>query len=33
MAYHERVSGSPHFDVKNYHMWEAHRDAFLRGKG
>jgi hypothetical protein len=33
MAYHERGSGLPHFDGKNYQMWSKWMGAFLRGKG
>jgi hypothetical protein len=33
MAYQERGSGPPHFDGKNYHMWQRRMVAFLRGKG
>ena len=33
MAYHDRGSGPPHFDVTNYSMWEARMEAFLRGNG
>jgi hypothetical protein len=33
MAYQERGSGPPHFDVKNYQMWSKRMAAFLRGKG
>jgi hypothetical protein len=33
MAYEERGSGPPHFDGKNYQMWERWLAAFLRGKG
>jgi hypothetical protein len=33
MAYQERGSGPPHFDGKNYHMWQRRMAAFLRGKG
>jgi hypothetical protein len=33
MAYHERGSGPPHFDGKNYQMWSKRMAAFLRGKG
>jgi hypothetical protein len=33
MAYQERGSGPPHFDGKNYHMWQWRMAAFLRGKG
>ena len=33
MAYQERGSGPPHFDGKNYHMWQRRMTAFLRGKG
>ena len=33
MAYQDRGSGPPHFDGKNYQMWEARMGAFLRGKG
>jgi hypothetical protein len=33
MAYQERGSGPPHFDGKNYQMWQRRMAAFLRGKG
>jgi hypothetical protein len=33
MAYQKRGSSPPHFDGKNYHMWERRLAAFLRGKG
>jgi hypothetical protein len=33
MAYQERGSGPPHFDGKNYHMWQRQMATFLRGKG
>ena len=33
MAYQDRGSGPPHFDGKNYQMWEARMGVFLRGKG
>ena len=33
MAYQDRGSDSPHFDGKNYQMWEACMGAFLHGKG
>jgi hypothetical protein len=33
MAYQEWGSGPPHFDGKNYHMWQRQMVAFLRGKG
>jgi hypothetical protein len=33
MAYQERGSGPPHFDGKNYHMWQRRMAAFLRSKG
>jgi hypothetical protein len=33
MAYQERGSGPPHFDGKNYHMWQRWMAAFLRCKG
>ena len=33
MAYPDWGSGPPHFDGKNYQMWEARMGAFLRGKG
>jgi hypothetical protein len=33
MAYRERGSGPPHFDGKNYHMWQRWMAAFLRDKG
>jgi hypothetical protein len=33
MAYQERGSGPPHFDGKNYKMWQSQMAAFLRGKG
>jgi hypothetical protein len=32
MAYQERGSGPPHFDGKNYQMWQRQMVAFLRGK-
>jgi hypothetical protein len=32
MAYQERGLGPPHFDGKNYHMWQRQMAAFLRGK-
>jgi hypothetical protein len=32
MAYQERGSGRPHFDGKNYQMWQRRMIAFLRGK-
>jgi hypothetical protein len=32
MDYQERGSGPPHFDGKNYHMWQRRIAAFLRGK-
>jgi hypothetical protein len=32
MAFQERGSGPPHFDVKNYHMWQRWMDVFLCGK-
>jgi hypothetical protein len=32
MAYQERGSVPPHFDGKNYHMWQRRMAAFLRGK-
>jgi hypothetical protein len=32
MAYQERGSGPPHFDGKNYQMWQRRMAAFLRGK-
>jgi hypothetical protein len=33
MAYQERGSVPPHFDGKNYQMWQRRMAAFLRGKG
>jgi hypothetical protein len=33
MAYQERGSGPPHFDGKNYQMWQRRMAAFLRSKG
>ena len=33
MAYQDRGSGPPHFDGKNYQMWQKRMAAFLRGKG
>jgi hypothetical protein len=33
MAYQEWGSGPPHFDGKNYQMWQRRMDAFFRGKG
>jgi hypothetical protein len=33
MAYHERDSGPPHFNGKNYQMWSKRMAAFFRGKG
>jgi hypothetical protein len=33
MVYQERGSGPPHFDGKNYQMWNKWMAAFLRGKG
>jgi hypothetical protein len=33
MAYQERGSGPPHFDGKNYHMWQRRMAIFLHGKG
>ena len=33
MAYQEWGSGPPHFDGKNYQMWQRRMAAFLRGKG
>jgi hypothetical protein len=32
MAYQERGSGPPHFDGKNYQMWQRRMAVFLRGK-
>jgi hypothetical protein len=32
MAYQERGSGPPHFDGKNYQMWQR-MAVFFRGKG
>jgi aminopeptidase-like protein len=26
-------SGPPHFDGKNYYMWQRQMSAFIRGKG
>jgi hypothetical protein len=33
MAYQEWCSGPPHFDGKNYQMWQRRMAAFLSGKG
>jgi hypothetical protein len=33
MAYQEQGSGPPHFDGKNYQMWQRRMAAFLGGKG
>jgi hypothetical protein len=33
MAYQEWGSGPPHFDGKNYQMWQRRMAAFLCGKG
>jgi hypothetical protein len=33
MAYQEWGSGPPHFDGKNYQMWQRRMAVFLRGKG
>ena len=33
MGDYGKGSGPPHFDGKNYNMWEAQMGAFLRGKG
>jgi hypothetical protein len=33
MTYQERGSGPPHFDGKNYKMWQRRMAAFLCGKG
>jgi hypothetical protein len=33
MAYQEWGSSSPHFDGKNYEMWQRRMAPFLRGKG
>jgi hypothetical protein len=33
MAYQERGLGPPHFDGKNYQMWQRRMAAFLYGKG
>jgi hypothetical protein len=33
MAYQEWGSDPPHFDGKNYQMWQRRMAAFLRGKG
>jgi hypothetical protein len=33
MAYQERGSGPPHFDGKNYQMWQRRIATFLHGKG
>jgi hypothetical protein len=33
MAYQERGLGPPHFDGKNYQMWNKWMVVFLRGKG
>jgi hypothetical protein len=32
MAYQEWGSGPPHFNEKNYQMWQRRMVAFLRGK-
>lgn len=33
MGDYGKGSGPPHFDGKNYKMWEARMATFLRGKG
>jgi hypothetical protein len=33
MAYQERGLGPPHFDGKNYQMWQRRMAAFLHRKG
>ena len=33
MGDYGKGSGPPHFDGKNYKMWEARMGVFLRGKG
>jgi hypothetical protein len=33
MVYHERGSSPPHFDGKNYQMWQRRMVVFLRRKG
>jgi hypothetical protein len=33
MAYQERGLAPPHFDGKNYQMWQTRMAAFLCGKG
>jgi hypothetical protein len=33
MTYQERGSGPPHFNGKNYQMWQRRMVAFLHGKG
>jgi hypothetical protein len=33
MAYQENGSGPPHFDGKNYQMWQRRMVAFLCDKG
>ena len=33
MGDYGKGSGPPHFDGKNYKIWEARMGAFLRGKG
>ena len=33
MGDYDKGSGPPHFDGKNYPMWERRMGAFLRGKG
>jgi hypothetical protein len=33
MAYQERGLRPPHFDGKNFQMWQRRRAAFLHGKG
>jgi hypothetical protein len=33
MVYKKRGSGPPHFDGKNYHMWQRRMAAFLHGRG
>jgi hypothetical protein len=33
LAYQEQGLGPPHFDEKNYQMWQRRMVAYLRGKG
>jgi hypothetical protein len=33
MTYLEQGSGPPHFDGKNYHMWQRRMVVFLHDKG